>query len=284
MLLNREDEEKVEKIVEAVAIALGVYLIGRDIIGRQITRGMEMGVDLSATTLLEDAFIAGKAVQVLGEAQVKTMTAQQLRTWASMYTTMTPAENAALSAIREDTVKWLAGRSEVWKQDIRKTLAKANKEYKATVETTAVVDAEVIANLRTAAKLQLIGELRNIGKRMTSDADKVVQTEMAAYFQQGQISQMTGETEVYKVPRPTACKHCFRLHLNPEGSPRIYKLSEVLGNANEGMPAYAWMFTIGPVHPYCYCLLRTVEGQPPAGKNDALAFLRKQALAPRKKS
>jgi len=83
---------------------------------------------------------------------------------------------------------------------------------------------------------------------------------------------------VYKIPRATACQHCMRLHLNSDGSPRKYKLKDVAGNSNIGLPAFSWQFVIGPVHPYCYCLLyRELERAAPS-KSKKLAQARRDIL------
>jgi hypothetical protein len=57
---------------------------------------------------------------------------------------------------------------------------------------------------------------------------------------------------VYKIPAQTACEHCLRLWLEPDGAPRIYHLPDVLAHAsNEGRPAREWTAQVGPIHPNC---------------------------------
>ncbi len=62
---------------------------------------------------------------------------------------------------------------------------------------------------------------------------------------------------VYKIPRPGACQHCIRLHLDGD-VPRIYRLAAVSGNSNVGVKAAAWQFVVGSVHPWCACALMKV--------------------------
>lgn len=281
MLLSKEDQDRVEEVVAAMAAALGLYLLGRDVLGRQVSTVLNV-TDVSVTSLLEDAFLAGKALQALGEPIVKVMTATEVRAWAREHVALTAQEQVQLQQLREQTEAWLRGRAEAWKQDVRNKVVRANKEYTATVETTETVDAAGQAVVRQGAKQSLLEQLDGTGEKILSDSDRLVQTEMASYFQQGQASEIRMEQEVYKIPRAEACPHCYRLHLNADGSFRIYKLADVLANANEGLPAYAWTFTIGPVHPHCYCRLMVL--QKPVSPNPGLAALRKKALAPKKKS
>lgn len=62
----------------------------------------------------------------------------------------------------------------------------------------------------------------------------------------------------YKLPRPDACKHCNRLHLEG-GAPRLYWLSEIVANGtNVGVKAAGWKITVGPAHPWCGCTMHRV--------------------------
>ena len=98
---------------------------------------------------------------------------------------------------------------------------------------------------------------------------------MSGYFQEGQVAGLSGDELVWKLPRASACVHCLRIHTNADGSPRKYKLADVEGNSNSGLPAFAWGFTIGPTHPYCYCVLFR-ETQKQGGPNQRLATARAQ--------
>jgi hypothetical protein len=119
-------------------------------------------------------------------------------------------------------------------------------------------------------------------KTWISDTDRILQTSMSYFFQQGQTSEASDDAEVYKIPAPGACKHCLSLHLKPDGSPKLYKLADVRGESNIGVPQYAWSFTLGPVHPHCYCLLFFAEQDAPPKANKDLAAARADALQPKK--
>lgn len=281
MLIDPEEELKVEEIVAAVAGVVGVNLIGQDVIGGQLANAMRISQG-GLMSALDDAFLAGKAVQVLGEGKVRAMTLTELREWgkSNIYTAR---ETVALSSLKDDALRWLRGRQEAWRQKFRAVLSNVDKKYTTALGLSGATDAEAQSVLRTLAKKDLFTEVAGISKVMRTDLDKLVQTEMAAFFQQGQAAQMSAEEWVYKIPQPTACEHCLRLHLNPDGSPKLFKLSEVMGLSNQGVPSYLWQFVIGPTHPHCYCILRTVTMYPPQGENAMFASLRKQALNPKKK-
>ena len=49
------------------------------------------------------------------------------------------------------------------------------------------------------------------------------------------------------------CQHCKRLHLGPDGQPRIFKLRELERNGtNFGRKARDWLPVVGATHPHCF--------------------------------
>jgi len=97
---------------------------------------------------------------------------------------------------------------------------------------------------------------------------------MNNFFQEAQMADIDGEEIVYKQPRVSACPHCLRICVKPDGKMRRFKLKDVAGNSNVGRRAENWVFTIGPIHPYCYCVLyreTDVDKGPHASLAGALA-------------
>jgi len=75
-------------------------------------------------------------------------------------------------------------------------------------------------------------------------------------------NQEPGDPLVYKqvVLDNRLSPECRRLHLNEDGTPRIYKLSDLIKNGtNEGRPRSAWRAVIGGTHPNCRCTLRPAK-------------------------
>ena len=107
-------------------------------------------------------------------------------------------------------------------------------------------------------------------KERGRDFDRIAFTEIQRSFQEGIKESWKAQEEelserlqkpidriiVYKVPAPTACKHCNAMHLGPSGRPRLYYLEDLEANGtNYGKKASEWSPVVGPVHPYCSCLL-----------------------------
>jgi hypothetical protein len=126
-------------------------------------------------------------------------------------------------------------------------------------------------SLRTrTAWRTIISELGDQSGDWSRDLARIAATEKQRAMQEGQAREMVkrhGDPEtisVAKIPSPSACAHCTRLHLtNGQGSPPIvFKLSELIANgSNVGRKARDWRVTVQPLHPFCECaLVRVPEG------------------------
>ena len=59
------------------------------------------------------------------------------------------------------------------------------------------------------------------------------------------------------------CPHCRKLYLNTDGTPKLFKLSELEANGtNIGLKPSEWKATISQAHPRCRCLLQYFEDIP----------------------
>lgn len=145
---------------------------------------------------------------------------------------------------------------------------------------------EVVAiqtNKQVSGWRELSAEMRNRFKAVdaTRNWDTVAKTEIRYAVNLGKFMAIQHEgggdaddIEVYFHVQPTACKHCKELYLNSDGTPRIFKLSELLGNIEMtgGMNVGRKASQIGDsggwlpnavVHPNCHCYpVRVIQGYP----------------------
>lgn len=121
---------------------------------------------------------------------------------------------------------------------------------------------------------ELSSELRNRFKAVDvgRDWDRIAQSEIRYATNTGRLTniQIEGggdpsDIEVYFYVQPGACKYCKELYLEPDGTPKIFKLSEILDNVREtgGMNVGRKASDIGgedgwipnaTVHPNCHCM------------------------------
>lgn len=108
---------------------------------------------------------------------------------------------------------------------------------------------------------RLAQELRDAtsGTVLLNDMRRVARTEAAFSAHAGALATLQEHAEragekdpqVYKIISPGACAQCRRIW-GTFGSPVIYRLSEIVGRSNFGLPAKEWGPTIGPTHPNCF--------------------------------
>lgn len=119
----------------------------------------------------------------------------------------------------------------------------------------------VVDNIQTRGTSgQLKSTLASMSQDWNRNWNRVAVTEKHNAMQQGQASHIAStsgrDALVSKRPMPDACPHCKRLHLGPDGQPRIFKLSDLEANgSNVGRKAADWLPTVGTVHPHCQCVL-----------------------------
>jgi len=231
-------------------------------------------------SVLRQAYLSGKVSNITGVNFFKRNGSQQIQdVIKANRVILDAAEQKYLEELELITERELLTKTDQWQAETRNSLSAGNRSWLATIAKGALTYAAYKV-LRAAA----LGELTNLLKtdmaKMASDTFRQIQTQMSQYFQLGQTYGIDPEEWVYKIPRETACSECLRLHLNDDGSYKLYKLADVAGNIN--MKGSAWDFTIGPVHPHCYCILhRVVMTPPPQGPNDKFARIRAEALKPK---
>ena len=282
MLLAREVEQRVEGIVAAVASAFSVFVTGREL-GQSIPEAAISAVGISPAgqmTILDQSYLAGKLATQLGSKRVKRMSESEImETVQRINLQITDNDRAIIAQLRNDTERWLTGRSEGWRQRFRTSLSQADRDWRAMLATGSAGTGADRALARNAMLRNLRDRLREDSAGFQADVDRLIQTEMHSYFQQGMVAEAPEDEIVYKVPRAGACRHCMRINLESDGSPKKYKLSEVAGNSNIGLPADMWTFTIGPVHPYCYCILFRESDEKAPGPNKRLRNARRERLS-----
>ena len=109
---------------------------------------------------------------------------------------------------------------------------------------------------RREASGRLASTLANATQDWGRDWLRIATTEMQGAHEAGVAQAVENEhgpqARVAKIPNPDACDHCKRLHLDADGRPRIFALSELEANGtNKGRKAVDWLPVVGTVHPWC---------------------------------
>lgn len=235
----------------------------------------------SGTPFLTRVYLMGRAARSMNPDDVKLWTEHRFKQELKKAGyKKTPLDESFLATLIAQTEKWIAAAIGDLEKSVRAEVMKAEAEWTRQIyarDSKGAMKKSLWDNLRASLMKTLAQGIEKVLSSFQANLDRLFQTEVAKYFQYGQTAGLPRDELVYKIPRPTACPHCMRLHLNADGSPRVYRLGDVLGSSNVGKKDYEWGFTIGPVHPHCYCILYTVEKRPPH-PSKMLAQARKESL------
>jgi hypothetical protein len=96
-----------------------------------------------------------------------------------------------------------------------------------------------------------------------TDWDRVAITEIQDVTERGYADELIAtfgeDVLVAKVVNPDACKYCKKLYLDENGQPKIFKLKDMMKHGdNVGLKKEQWKAVVGPVHPWCHCVLMYV--------------------------
>lgn len=109
---------------------------------------------------------------------------------------------------------------------------------------------------------EIVAEIARKTGDYNRDFDRIVQYCCTDAYEAGKAEMLLREgqdTKCYKLVFEKSCKHCKRLFQNPDNSPKIFKISELLLNgSNIGRKTDEWKSVVGPVHPFCRCQLQKV--------------------------
>ncbi|GAH10174.1 unnamed protein product, partial [marine sediment metagenome] len=257
-------------VAAAAMGAASVFLIGKQL-QPDIIQGGRLSVPrIGQLTFLERSYLAGKVANEIGADKVRRMSSRTLDRWIAERLVVSDADLVQLDGLKNRTRRWLNGRMTDWQTRQRATIDTASREWDATV---ARAEGPAILTLPAERRRKVAGLSRSLAAQaslLVPEMDRMLQTDMSQFFQEGQMQGVPEEEIVYKIPRPSACIQCFRLHIGSDGQPIKYVLGDVEGNSNVGAAPDDWMFTIGPVHPHCYCILHRETQEPAPGPSQAM--------------
>jgi len=261
-LVDPDDEGLILQAFRVLSEALGVSLMGvRDRITGTIT-----GSTYQTFSTLEQSFVAGKVATRIGVRRMQRMSEGELIRWLeNNSTSLSAREIGVLDTLRDRAESLWASSLDTWQQRVRTRLGINNQAWRRGLETGQLTSPQARNIARAGALAELLADLRqDEGRFIRSIHDSTLQTQMVAFFQEGQVADLADEELVWKQPQRGACAVCLDAYTNPDGSARIFKLDELRGQSNIGLPKGLWGPSIGPTHPWCYCVLhRALDVSPP---------------------
>lgn len=198
-------------------------------------------LDYEKIPLLDKIFHLGKLTQKLGVDNVNKLSKEDFNKYiktANIYS------KNNLDKIKKQAYLDILGKQYKIEKDIRQIIQNQNEKYN-------------IGNI--------VKSIKNSFQEWSDlTASKSYISE--SIFNEGKIDEILKNSDnndifIYKVPLSDACPICKKVYLNFDGSPKIFKLSDLQNNGtNIGIKnSKDWKATVGCVHPNCRCLLQKLN-------------------------
>lgn len=267
MLLTPEQLQEIRKIIEDHHDAFVVNTIGSDTVPPEVLeRLQELGLVDTKVESIRDSYIYGQLVAMLQSNKIANMGYNEFKQHLRKNPVpLSEAETHALHMAQQNAgqyCKGLGNRVNVATGDI---LIEADRALRARTEGI-IRDATALNIARRETVQKLKSDLGWATKDWARDWKRIAVTEKNNAMQLGVADyyrdEYGGDVLVARRPMPSACQHCKRLYLGPDGQPRIFKLSDLEANGtNVGRKASDWLPVAGSTHPWCQCqTIRVPDG------------------------
>ncbi len=266
-LLTDEQLHQIRELIRSHHSAFIVNTIGPEAVAPAVLeqlneRGM---VDVEIETI-EDAYLYGHALAAANNPTVANMSLNEFRQWVKRNPIpLTDQERRAIDFAKHQAAQYAVGLGNKIDTQTGQILIEADRQLeqqrRSEIQT---ATASAIAERKSVK--ELVSDLKWKTKDWARDWDRIAITEKHNAMQHGMadhyIKRYGDDVRVAKRPTPSACQHCKRLHLGPDGQPRIFKLRDLEQNGtNYGRKARDWLPVVGATHPNCMCqMVRIPEG------------------------
>lgn len=226
-------------------------------------------------------FSLGKLCSRLGPLEVEHLSSSRLSFLIDIeIKSLTEEDRAVISILEKNNKKLLAELKGELTKRVRQVLVISERDWLNTVSLRSK-DGSLRKSLWNSLRIQsvkhFLEEVKGVFDSFLNLVSSYLGTEFWSILQRGQIQGYGYSEEIGKLPKPGACVHCLKLHLNSDGSVKFYKVREVLSNSNVSKKPSEWSFTIGSVHPHCRCVLFSRKDIP-LYDEESMALLRRKSV------
>lgn len=200
-------------------------------------------------------FYLGRLSAILKDEQLRSISLNDFDYYLKNYQflPLSKREKKEYDISRQFTYNHLKGLGRRSSDGVRDIMLEINRKN--------IIKEEISTGIEKRRSIQkVISEIGHKTEDWNRDWHRIVETEMANIYNQGQISMLLekygDQHEVWKQVYKEACRHCISLYTtNGIGSePKVFKLSELVGNGtNIGRKVADWLPVVDATHPFCRC-------------------------------
>lgn len=230
-----------------------------------LAAGIDVDQFKNAQGIIEHAFLFGILAEAIGDARAKKMNYKQFQKFlkSKNFIPLTEEEELALQNVKQRAYTDITNLSNRMSGAFRNVVLKNNQEQLLLAQKIVRDKAVTAIELRQGAT-KLAQELADAAQSWDTDWLRVAYYILHEAYNTGRSQSILknngADAEVYFDVFPGACEKCKELYLtdpeNPDSEPIVFKLKDLIANGNNiGRKQADWKATIGPIHPYCRCIL-----------------------------
>ena len=260
MLITDEIKRRIMQIIEDHFDGIMIKMIGREGLSREMIDELVNKGILSPfpedENFVEDAYFVGKLRPVPKPPKISL---KELR-GREKEVILSDVEKYAIDNIRESAGSYISKLKNMTQTHVLETMNNLNMGYRNEILSgiiRPILEEGVLKRKMTNA---IASEMRDKTKDLFRNFQRIVSTELTTAVNIGSqdaiIARHPEKTSkdiyVFKVAHDDAalCDYCRKFYLNRDGTPKVYKLSELQSNGdNYGRKARDWKATISATHP-----------------------------------
>lgn len=266
MLLEQRVQDRINDAVDQAYLSFLITMIGYAALSEEDKRkATTLGLVQINRPLIESLYQIAR--ERGNEATRKPMKLRDLIALAGLsgVLPLTDAQVYTLEHAKREMYDAIENSREEYKKKIRQEILKTNADARSLE-----LSQSVSAQDRQARKALLINGLilgiESVVEKLKDSFTKGATVALTNLVNNAAVDEVltsglfTSVTDpsVYKrvINDGSLCAWCSKFYTNKDGSPKIYKLSELLANgSNDGLPKSAWKAVVGSTHPRCRCQL-----------------------------
>jgi hypothetical protein len=265
MIVSKDLLNKIRKIIENHFNHLTISILGNGVFtAEELAQLATMGIDTSnPNSFLRSVYVHN----LINNASIDTMPASlraMLAQQKSGKLALTGLETMAIDHLNETFKGYLDKLKQEVVTNMSKVILENNMLHKFELIAKPDKTLEEQEEIRDLTMSKIKQELRDATGKSSRNWDRIVSTEMGNAIGMGSADRIAKDNVdkdaedvyVYRIIKNDAklCKYCRKFYLDNDGTPKLYRFSELLGNGtNYGKKAVDWLPVLGAVHPYDRC-------------------------------
>lgn len=274
MLIAKNLIDRIDEIVERSYIGFTHDLIGDDFFSEEQKRTLEgLGLIVGRKPLIELLYVLVRQRSTPGykkDASLQMLLDDVTR--SGILPAVRDTEAYTIEHAKHEVKEAVETSKSDLKKKVKQEITQVNNEYKNEIATERIDTIPNLAEKNTKFSNLLLAGVAGLLVATQTNFVRSFTTSITNLANHAAVDELVGQVtidggspadvRVYKevINDSSLCQWCQDFYMSADGSPIVYKLSELQRNgSNFGKPKSAWLPTVDAVHPRCRCQLHYIS-------------------------